>query len=253
MLNQIAKAAFTEIGDRDKGHLSMYSLSMIKKTWVQIFASLLLIPIALYVTLRIDTLRENTSLLPFLVSVVLAARYGGIVASIIASVLSCGLWIYFIANPKYHFLVTSDDFIRLCIFLGISFLVSIHFQKFESRRADAEFTRKRLETILKTASLGLWEYDFLTKEFWTSDGLFQIAGLESDQSFLSFSLLHSIICNDERDAFARAISRTLETGEIIDFRVRLAIPGKTMHVFTRVEKESMVSKASTITGIIAAV
>lgn len=213
--------------------------------------SLLIVLLALVITLLVDPLRENTSFLVFLGSVTLTARYGGIYASVFASVLSCGLWIFFVSEPRFHFDVSSSDLVRLLAFLGTATLVSYYFSQYEKKEAESEFMRKQLETLLSRVKLGVWEYDVSKEVFWATESLFPLAGLKGcKHGKLSFSVLHSIIHGDDREVFALATSKALETGKSVDLHVRLANPGKVMHVFTKVNQEFAGRKSLVIAGIV---
>ena len=114
--------------------------------------------------------------------------------------------------------------------------------------------RKQLETVLSRVNLGVWEYDVSKEMFWATESLLPISGIKGcKHENLSFSVLHSIVHEDDREAFARATSRSLEIGEKIDLQVRLTNPGRIMHVFTKFNQEFAGSKNLVIAGIVSLV
>lgn len=225
-----------------------------KKILLTCLTTLILVLLALFLTMFVAPLRENTSFLLFLIAVTLTARFGGIYASVFASITSCCLWIYFISEPRFHFEISSSDLVRLIAFLGVAILVSYFFSQYEKKEAESEFMRKQLETVLSRVKLGVWEYDVAKEVFWATESLFPMAGLKGNKhGNLSFSILHSIIHGDDREAFALATSKALEAGDRVDLHVRLTNPGTVMHVFTKMNQDCYGSKSLVIAGVVSLV
>jgi K+-sensing histidine kinase KdpD len=117
--------------------------------WVR----LLVLPVggcvlATLITLRLWPFIQPSASPLFFLAVMISALYGGVVAGLVATVLSGFATAYFFMAPQFTFAIDHADVFRLIVFAAVSLLTS--WIAFQWNRTDQE--QRRLVTELQTAN-----------------------------------------------------------------------------------------------------
>jgi PAS domain S-box-containing protein len=109
----------------------------------------------------------------------------------------------------------------------------------DRKRAEAALARAttRLEEAHRIADLGHWEWLPDSENSVWSDQMFRIYGMEPGEIQSTHDSFFSMLHEEDRDAIAETMARTLETGEPYETEFRIIrIDGTVRHVFERAER-----------------
>lgn len=81
-------------------------------------------------------------------------------------------------------------------------------------------SKNSLAKAQSMARMGNWEYNFVNKEFFWSDELFNMAGVDKEKYKPTWESFKSIIHTDDIDSFIEAIKKMLKSGKKLDFVYR---------------------------------
>lgn len=208
-----------------------------------------LVAFATFCTAIIAPLRENTSLMVFVLVVVVAARFGGLGLSLLTAFLSCFCWIYFISDPTFRFEITFDDAVRLTAFSAVSILVGTLFDSREKERLRAEASERQLNAALRSAGLAVWGYDQETNQMWASQAFRTMCGSDENDTELTLAKLQSLVHPEDRSMFVEKVSACISKGEPFDVSFRLTNMNKTLHTIGICEEQSPASGKKRIIGV----
>ncbi|MDP4210902.1 MAG: PAS domain-containing protein [Bacteroidota bacterium] len=97
----------------------------------------------------------------------------------------------------------------------------------ESEQLKSYILHKLKETE-KIAKIGSWEWDIQSNTVWWSDEVYRIFELESDYYTPSVEANALFIHPDDREAYQKTFFNCIETGNLLDFDLRIITPsGKT--------------------------
>ncbi len=171
-----------------------------------VLSVLIVLIVAIIVIFTIEPLRRNTSLLPFLGSVIVAERLLGFRAAVVVAVASSAAWIYFVQQPSFKFEIHSDDLVRLTFFLGLSTAICYVIDRLERNRKTANFKLNQISETLSQTHVGLFQYERGSGVFWTSPQLELLLGGSSKSKICSLSNFQASINADFRQPFLSKIS-----------------------------------------------
>lgn len=215
------------------------------KTFIKCLA---LAAIATFCTAVIDPLRESTSLMVFVLAVVISARFGGLWPSLLTAFLSCIAWIFFISDPAFRFEITFVDTVRLATFSTVSILVGTLFDSREKVRLRVEESERRLSIALKSAGLAVWGYDQETNQMWASQAFRTMCGSDENDTELTLARLQSMVHPEDRSLFISKVSACLSQGESFDVSFRLTDGCKSLHTIGICEEQSSATGKHCIIG-----
>ena len=115
----------------------------------------------------------------YVILIALVSLLGSFVASVVLSIIAAACLDYFFAPPLFTFgAVTSDDIVRIAMFLTTSLLVTALTTRLMRRENEASDTKAKLEAAQQVAHFGWWERDFTTDNLSLSDEACRILGLQ---------------------------------------------------------------------------
>ncbi len=115
----------------------------------------------------------------YVILIALVSLLGSFVASVLLSIIAAACLDYFFASPLFTFgAVTSDDIVRIAMFLTTSLLVTALTTRLMRRENEASDTKAKLEAAQQVAHFGWWERDFTTDHLSLSDEACRILGLQ---------------------------------------------------------------------------
>lgn len=122
---------------------------MLKQLWFRI----LVLPVgtcglATLLTWRLWPFIQPSASPLFFVAVMISALYGGVVAGLIATLLSGGLTAYFFMTPQFSIAIDHSDIFRLVVFAAVALLTS--WIALQRNRTDE--AQRRLVEELRTAN-----------------------------------------------------------------------------------------------------
>ena len=115
----------------------------------------------------------------YVILIALVSLLGSFVASVVLSIIAAACLDYFFAPPLFTFgAVTSDDIVRIAMFLTTSLLVTALTTRLTRRENEASDIKAKLEAAQQIAHFGWWERDFTTDNLSLSDEACRILGLQ---------------------------------------------------------------------------
>ncbi len=178
--------------------------------------------VAISLTAVITPLRERHSLGLVLLTVVLTAWLMGTGPSLLVIFLGILAWNYFIVEPLYSFKIDlwSDGpslFVFLLIALLISYLQSLR------RRVERALVRaeQHQALVLQVMSVGVWDFNMLTGEFWWSPELKRIFGCADQDVPTNYAGFLGFIHPDDRTQAVDAMTCGVEKS--IEYQIRVRI------------------------------
>jgi PAS domain S-box-containing protein len=198
------------------------------------FLAIALVAFATVVTYENAFLRDKHNFAVYLAMVTLVAWYGGLLPAITATMLSALSFAYFIAPPHGFRVASTDDVIRIILFIMIAMLISLtHWQRLQAERAR-RFTERRLQLSLDAARMGAWDLDLEHGAFWWSPSLERIFGRPPGSFSETYEGFLGYIHPDDRDFVDRAVTRTIENGVDYEIEHRIVRPdGSVRWITTR--------------------
>ncbi len=93
----------------------------------------------------------------------------------------------------------------------------------ESERSKSN-TLEKLNEAQALAKIGSWEWNIITGEVWWSDELYRIFEVNPDNFILSVESNASFVHPDDNDPYHKALLKCSETGEELDYVLRIITP-----------------------------
>ena len=90
----------------------------------------------------------------------------------------------------------------------------------ESERVKSELLEK-LNDSQQMSKIGSWEWDLQTNLIWWSDGTFRVYGITPQDFVPNFEANGEVIHSEDFESYVKAFEYSLQTGEPLDFDVRL--------------------------------
>jgi PAS domain S-box-containing protein len=173
---------------------------------------------------------------PFFPAVLLATLFGGLVAGIIALVLSViFVWWTLPPTPFVFEFGSIGELINLAIYTGALALIVWGSEHYRQLKEAAEALANRLkesdQTLrlsLEQGRMGMWEWNTQTNEILWSPGLEAIHGLTPGTFGGSFADYSNSIHPEDRDHVARTIAQTIKFAREHHLEYRIILPDGTV-------------------------
>ncbi|MGR8932994.1 MAG: sensor histidine kinase [Gammaproteobacteria bacterium] len=154
-----------------------------------------------------------------------------------AVAFSCCIIFFLLLAPAHTALVhagiiRSSYIIGLCFMptvLAMSFMLSNEVlraaqlaQRLQASEAALRQSERRMELAANAAELGLWEWDIVHDEIWSTDKGFALFGL-SQQDRIGFEAFLKMLYDDDREPVKQAVQKALAGNGLYEgeFRVRM--------------------------------
>lgn len=179
---------------------------------------MLFVTVATVLTTCVPPLKEKTSLIIFFAAVVFSSFVGGLGPSLLAVGLSAFAWATFVVPPNYSYLLESpSDVLRLALFVLVAVITSSMYEQTARARRDLRKHQNRLRLALEAGQMGVWDYDLLKNEFWTSPELREIFAVEESEFAPTFGAFLAFVDPADRTSVVHAMTHSRESR--LDFQL----------------------------------
>lgn len=212
------------------------------RPWPGLAAAVILGGLAVAAKAPLDTLAGgDVGYVPFFAVIAVAAWYGGLLAGVVAVIVTAFLNAYLYLPPQGSIEISFIEQIRLVVYLGAGVLIgllmrSLRDQRDRLQQALAEQARlgvavrerdERLEIVLSASRTGIWEWDVATGALHWSDEVFAQHGLPSG-SAPDFDAYLGLIHPDDVEAFRSVVGGAVEEGTPFTIELRVVRPDRSV-------------------------
>lgn len=194
--------------------------------------------IALFLSLWLGALLTRTIGAFFFLAVVLSTWYGGIRPGIIAVILSTLILDYYFLPPTGSiYISSSDDILRLGLFIVVALTVSCLSANLQKSKRKIEHLNRqlmdessdRLKVALRAAQMGMWDWDIGAKTVTWSPEHEQLFGLPPGSFDGRYETFDACLYADDRAGVTQALADALQNRMPYHYEFRVVWPDGSLH------------------------